>query len=411
MSTRWTITTGLFTAGLMFANAACDAQTDNPKPKAEPAPAPAPAATGETDPTRPDIGKLKVLVEGTDYKLETVVDNVKVPWAFAWTSPTRMLFTERAGSIRVVEDGKLAEKPLHMFDDVRTGMGEIGLMGMCVHPDYATNKFVYCAYGTKDDVRVVRFVDKGDALAEPKVILSGIPAASNHAGCRVRFGPDGKLYITAGDSTDRSLAPDLSSLAGKIHRLNDDGTVPDDNPFVKQDGAKPSIWTFGHRNPQGIDWDSKGTMVESEHGPTGDGAPQGFDECNVIVKGHDYGWPEAWGLEKTKAGADAAAVVWQSPVAPASGCFYNGDKFPAWKDSYFVGCLGGLRRNPDPGIYRMTFKDGKVVAQERMVTNMGRIRNVQVGPDGAIYFSTSNKDGRGKAHEGDDKIMRIVPVK
>ncbi|MFO0832631.1 MAG: PQQ-dependent sugar dehydrogenase [Phycisphaerales bacterium] len=370
---------------------------------------PAPAPEKPTEPGRMATGVMKVLEEGKDYKVETVVEGVEVPWAFAWTSPDRMLFTERPGRVRVVEQGKLLEKPIHVFEDVRTG-GEIGLMGMCVHPDYAKNKLVYIAYGTDDDVRVVRFVDKGDSLGEPKVILQGIPAAGNHAGCRVRFGPDGKLYITAGDSTKRSLAPDLTSLAGKIHRVNDDGSIPDDNPFTKTEGAKPSIWTYGHRNPQGIDWDSAGQMAETEHGPTGDGAPAGFDECNIIVKGHNYGWPDAWG-DKSKEGADAPAVVWNPSVAPASGCFYKGNMFPAWKDSFLVGHLGGLRRSPEPGICRVTFKDGKVVSQERMATNFGRIRCVEVGPDGAIYFATSNRDGRGRARENDDKIMRIVPVK
>jgi quinoprotein glucose dehydrogenase len=149
-------------------------------------------------------------------------------------------------------------------------------------------------------------------------------------------------------------------------------------------------------------------MAETEHGPTGDGAPPGYDECNIIIKGHDYGWPDAWG-DKTKEGADAPAAVWHPSVAPASGCFYKADLFPAWKDSFLVGHLGGLRRAPEPGIVRITFKDGKVISQERMATTFGRIRCVDVGPDGAVYFSTSNKDGRGREKPGDDKIMRIVP--
>ncbi|HEX2839172.1 MAG TPA: PQQ-dependent sugar dehydrogenase [Phycisphaerales bacterium] len=383
---------------------ACGVSCGQEPPKGAPGAEPASAA----DAGRMEVASMKVLEEGKDYAVETVVENVQVPWAFAWTSPDRMLFTERAGRIRVVEGGKLAEKPLHEIA-VRTG-GEIGLMGLCVHPEYAANKFVYVAYGTKEDVRVVRLVDRGDSLGDEKVILEGIPAARNHAGCRVKFGPDRKLYITAGDSTNNTLAPDLSSLAGKIHRVNDDGSIPDDNPFVGKDGAKPSIWSYGHRNTQGIDWDTTGMMAESEHGPTGDGAPPGYDECNIVVKGHDYGWPAAWG-SKTKEGADAPVVVWHPSVAPASGCFYRGELFPAWKDSFLVGHLGGLRREPQPGICRVMFKNGKVVGQERMATTYGRIRCVEVGPDGAVYFSTSNEDGRGRPRAGDDKILRIVPMK
>jgi glucose/arabinose dehydrogenase len=212
---------------------------------------PAEKVESPADPGRASVASMKVLEDGTDYKLETVVEGVQVPWAFAWTGKDRMLFTERPGRIRAVVGGKLVEKPLLELV-VRTG-GEIGLMGLCVHPDHARNKFVYAAFGTTNDVRVVRYIDNGDSLTEDKVIMSGIPAASNHAGCRLRFGPDGKLYITAGDSTKRSLAPDLTSLAGKIHRVNDDGSAPDDNPFVKHEGAQPTIWSYGHRNTQGID--------------------------------------------------------------------------------------------------------------------------------------------------------------
>lgn len=348
-----------------------------------------------------------------DYAVETVVEGVEVPWALAWTSPTRLLFTERPGRVRVVEDGKLLAEPLYTVPDiVQRRAGEIGLMGITVHPDYAKNKFVYIAYGSSEkDVRVVRLVDTGSTLSEPTVILKGIPAASNHAGCCLAFGPDGKLYVTAGDSTNRTLAPDLSSLAGKILRLNDDGSVPADNPFVGKQNARSEIWTYGHRNPQGLAWQpGTGVLFESEHGPTGDGFPQGDDEFNIIEKGHNYGWPSIVATQ-ARDGMDPPKLLWHTSIAPASAAYYDATLLPQWKGRVLVGALGGLRASPDPGVYVIEVKDGKVIAQARAATSYGRIRAVAVGPEGAVYFTTSNRDGRGRKNEKDDRIMRIMPVK
>jgi len=354
------------------------------------------------------------LADMSKVKVETVLEGLQVPWAIAWTGADRMLVNERPGRVRVatLKDGNwaLREKPLYNVPDlkVRRG-GEIGLEGLCVHPNYADNKFVYIAYGSSDnDVRVVRLKDTGDELIEPKVIIDKIPAAANHAGCRPAFGPDGKLYVTCGDSTNRKLAPDLKSIAGKTLRLNDDGTIPSDNPFVgKGDGVREEIFSYGHRNAQGIDWQpGSNLMFQSEHGPTGDGAPQGADEVNIVERGRDLGWPEAWG-KKPKEGADGPIVLWEKATAPASGCFYKGEVIPALAGQFLVGCLGGLRSDPEPGIYAIKLAGRKVVGQERWATTFGRIREVAVGPDGWVYFSTSNKDGRGKAMEGDDRVMRM----
>lgn len=387
---------------------------------AQPAAAPAPAVAA------PAQG---------DYTVQTVCEGLTVPWAIVFdpTAPAdnpRIFITERPGRVRVYEDGKL--NPIAAFtvpDIVRSRGGEIGLMGMCLHPDFATNKYVYLAYGSSEgDIRVVRYTfgpaqrsmqggekDPG-GFSDPKVIASGFPAGSNHAGCRIKFGPDKKLYITTGEMFQRQLAQDLTSLGGKILRVNDDGSIPADNPFTgdehKAKGVRPEIWAFGNRNPQGIDWQpGTGLLFETEHGPSGE-AGSGGDEVNIIERGRNYGWPIIH--NDMSPPADQPDLVtplhqWTPAIAPASAAFYAGDKFPQWKGNLFVGALGGLGRGPKPGLYRITLDGRNYAGQERLVPDLGRIRDVAVGPDGLIYFSTSNKDGRGRPAATDDRIMRLVP--
>jgi glucose/arabinose dehydrogenase len=238
------------------------------------------------------------------------------------------------------------------------------------------------------------------------LIIENIPAAQFHAGCRLRFGPDGKLYITTGDATEPDTAQKLDSLGGKILRLNDDGTVPSDNPYVGQKDARPEIWTYGHRNPQGLDW-QPGTNVlfETEHGPSGGDAPGGGDEVNIIEKGKNYGWPVIHHRD-ARAGLESPLLEYTPAVAPASGMFYRGSGFPQFRGNFFFGNLRGQT------IIRVVLDGRRVVSQERMLERQyGRIRDVAEGPDGAIYFSTSNRDGRGSPTDDDDRILRLVPVK
>ena len=366
------------------------------------------------------------------YKVETVVEKVNVPWDMCWDGTGRMLFTERSGAIRQYKDGKLDPNPVYTVPNIRTG-GEIGLMGICLHPDFKTNGYIYIAYGymndnpTDADVRVVRLKEKDGKVTEDKVILTGMLASpankrkgrdgkdvvsgSNHAGTSVRFGPDGKLYISTGERFEKQHSQEHDSLGGKILRVNDDGSIPSDNPYVGKDGWRPEIWAWGIRNAQGIDW-QPGTnlMFETEHGPSGEkGGNQ--DEFNLIEKGKNYGWPAISGKE-TREGMETPLIDWTPSVAPASCKFYNADKFPQWKGKVLVGALGGLRMPAErtPGIIIITLNGKKVASQERIVTDMGRIRAVNVGPDGYIYFSTSNKDGRGSAAANDDRICRLVPA-
>src|SRR5882762_2614037 len=227
-------------------------------------------------------------------KVETVVSGLQVPWSIVWAPDGRMIFTERVGRVRVFENGKLQTQPLFTVPDVEPS-GESGLMSIALHPQFATNHFLYLSYVYKTDsqyVRVVRYRETQNGFTERTVIIENIPSAQYHAGCRLRFGPDNKLYITTGDATQRDLAQRLDSLAGKILRVNDDGSVPSDNPFVGRQNARPEIWSYGHRNSQGIDWQPVTNLLwETEHGPSGFDGPGGGDEVNVIERGKNYGWP------------------------------------------------------------------------------------------------------------------------
>lgn len=368
------------------------------------------------------------------YATQTVCEGLEVPWAIAFLPGDRgdMLITERPGRVRLYKDGRLVPAPVLTVPNVmaRTGM-EVGLMGLCLHPDFSKNGWVYLAYGhTEGDIRIARYkyspskagakpgeIDPGE-FTEETILLRGIAAGPNHAGCRVKFGPDGKLYITTGEMFKRALAQDMTSLNGKILRINDDGSIPSDNPFVgdefKAKGTRPEIWSSGHRNPQGLAWQSgTGVLFETEHGPSGEvgsgASGQGGDELNIITKGQNYGWPVIH-HDQTKEGMESPLTQWSPSVAPASVMVYSGSRFPAWKDSVFVGALGGLGGQKKWGIIRLTVGNGKVASQEVLATGFGRIREVTEGPDGAIYFTTSNRDGRAQPKPGDDRIIRLTPA-
>ena len=342
------------------------------------------------------------------FRVETVVSNLEVPWSIVWAPDGRMFFTERPGRVRVYEKGQLAPSPILTIPDVEES-GESGLMSMALHPDFATNRWIYLAYTFSDGgqrVRVVRYRETTGGLAERTVIVDDIPAARFHAGCRVRFGPDRKLYITTGDATERPLAQRLDSLAGKTLRINDDGTIPSDNPFVGQANARGEIWSIGHRNAQGLDW-QPGTdlMFQTEHGPSGFDGPEGGDEVNIVEKGKNYGWPTVH-HDQSRTGLESPLLVYTPACAPASAAFYRGSQFPQFKGNFFLGCLRGVR------LIRVVLDGRKVVSQEDLLSGKyGRIRDVAEGPDGYLYFSTSNRDSRGRPASDDDRIMRLVPEK
>ncbi len=321
---------------------------------------------------------------------EVVADNLRIPWEIVFLPDGDLLVTERPGTIQRIHEGKKTQ--VYVIEDV-AHIGEGGLLGMALHPKFAENHFIYLysTYQTKNGLRnkVERYRFEESDLLEKTIIIDHIPADQYHNGGRIAFGPDGNLYITTGDSGQSNLAQDTGSLGGKILRLRDDGSIPSDNPFGN------AVYSFGHRNPQGLVWDDEGRLWATEHGRSG--ILSGFDELNLIGKGKNYGWPIIQG--------DAVREGMESPVAqsgssetwaPAGAAFY--------KDSIF---FGGLRGE---SLYAAKILDGnRVSLQVYFRQEFGRIRAVTVGPDNYLYITTSNTDGRGNPRAGDDKIIKINP--
>lgn len=335
-------------------------------------------------------------------RVEVVASDLNVPWSILFTSESRMLVTERPGRIRIIENGKLDQEPLITLPEV-SAEGEAGLMGLTLDPNYAENNYLYASYAYSQSgnlfVKVIRLIDEGSQARIDKTIIDNIPAAQNHAGSRIKFGPDGKLYISTGDASNKNLAQDLNSLAGKILRINGDGSIPEDNPFPNS-----PVYTYGHRNPQGFDW-HPGTnqLYATEHGPSGFDGPPGGDEINLIKKGANYGWPLVSHQNKRE-GLENPLKVYTPAIAPAGASFYWGTQIPSFKNSFLFAMLKG------EGIIKLVFDtNSQIMEEEKLeIGNIGRIREITVGPDGFIYFTTSNRDGRGEIRYNDDKVLRLT---
>jgi glucose/arabinose dehydrogenase len=360
---------------------------------------PAPATPTPTAPTAPP-SEVFTTADGVRFTVEPVVTNLEIPWSMAFAPDGRLFVTERPGRVRIVDLAARSTELALTLDDMYTE-SEAGLLGLALDPQFSQNRLVYLYQSARVSGggavnRVVRYREAGSRLAERVVLLDNIPAAPIHDGGRVKFGPDGLLYITAGDAANTGLAQDLASTAGKILRLNRDGTTPRDNPF-----GSP-IYSYGHRNPQGFDWHPvTGDLWASEHGNSGN------DEVNVIDAGTNYGWPRIEGSQ-AMAGMRTPITFYSPAIAPSGASFYRGERFPRFANNLFIGTLRGthlLRLVVDSSPQR------RLMSQERLLENrFGRIRDVVTGADGNLYVSTNNRDGRGSPASTDDRILRLAPA-
>ena len=344
----------------------------------------------------------QTITQSSDYTYTPVISNLAVPWSIIFPSSNTMYIAERSGTIRHFKDNQ-AQEPFYTFKEI-SSTSEEGLMGLELDPDYPNSPFVYASFAYQENnqmfVRIVRLTDINGKGQNPLTILDKIPAARFHAGTRLRFGPDQKLYITTGDATTKDIAQDLNSLGGKILRINKDGSIPEDNPFPNS-----YIYSYGHRNSQGIDFDPiSGVLFSTEHGPSLFDGAAGGDELNRILPGENYGWPLVSHTESTPEAIDPL-LVFTPAVAPASGVFYTGDKYPALQNAFL---FGGLRGE---GVFVIYLDESrqKVTSYEKLNINEGRIRDIAVSPDGYIYFSTSNRDGRGNPTDKSDQIFKLIP--
>lgn len=330
--------------------------------------------------------------------VRVVAANLEIPWALVFAPDGTLYATERPGRLVRVRDGTV-EKVADIPDVAPVGEG--GLLGLALDPRFSENHFLYLyhtydARGLKN--RVVRYRITDGGLEDQKILLDAIPGARFHDGGRIAVGPDGNLYVTTGDASNGDLAQRLDSLAGKILRIRSDGTIPADNPFP----GSP-VYSLGHRNPQGLAWAADGKLYSTEHGPSGPGANCCHDEINIIEAGKNYGWPTKVGSSSSPdpsfvspLGESGARETW----APG-GAAVLGDRL------YFGGLKGETLYVFD------LIPPGEVFAYANpralFRSQFGRIRDVVRGPDGALYFSTSNRDGRGKPTSDDDRIIRVDP--
>ena len=325
-----------------------------------------------------------------EINVEVAAENLKIPWEMAFLPEGTMLVTERPGTLLRIGKDRVA----HPVEGV-VHIGEGGLLGMALHPKFSENRWIYLFLTTVSGGglknRVERYRFEADRLSERKIIIDNILGAAFHDGGRIAFAPDGYLYITTGDATRMELSQDINSLAGKILRLKDDGSTPTDNPFGN------AVWSYGHRNPQGLAWDDQGRLWATEHGRS-TLTLSGMDELNLIEKGKNYGWPDIEGDAK-KEGMENPVIHSGPDVtwAPAAAVFYQGRIF-------FTGLRGA-------SLYEAVITpEGKVASfQAHFEKKFGRLRALTLGPDGFFYFSTSNTDGRGKPQARDDKIFRVDP--
>jgi glucose/arabinose dehydrogenase len=362
------------------------------------------SGSGRAPPPPPQPAK----VVKTGYRVIEIAKGLDHPWSMAFLPDGSMLVTEREGRLRLIKGGSLQSQPIAGVPAVHTG-SQAGLFDIVLHPNFAQNQIVYLTYaaGTAaaNGTQVARARFDGSALQDLQVIFKAMPLkdTDNHYGGRMAFLADGTFALTIGEGFEyREKAQDLTSDLGKIVRLNEDGSVPQDNPFVGQAGVRPEIYTWGHRNEQGLIFDApSGLLYETEHGP------RGGDELNIIVARKNYGWPViTYGMDYSgayvspytqRAGLEQPVTYWTPSIAPSGLAMYRGEKFPAWKGDLFVGALAFKH------LRRVHLDErGDVVNQEELLNDLHwRIRDVRAAPDGYLYVCTDEADGR---------VLRIEPA-
>lgn len=327
-----------------------------------------------------------------------VAAGLEHPWSMAFLPDGRVLVTERPGRLRLIVNGRLQAAPVSGVPKVVAG-GQGGLLDVVLHPDYADNGWIYLSFAAPSlrgaHTAVARARLDGNRLVDLKTIFraNNVAGGRVHFGSRLAFGGDGKLYVTVGERGDSDRAQDLDSHNGTTVRLNDDGTVPGDNPFLNTAGALPETYSYGHRNSQGMARHPvSGEIWLNEHGP------QGGDEINIVRAGVNYGWPVitygrsyagfSIGEGSEKPGMAQPILHWTPSIAPSGMAFYTGDKFPAWRGNLFVGSLKFRH------LVRLELDGERVVSQERLLEGaFGRVRDVRQGPDGLLYLLTDENEG------------------
>ncbi len=332
---------------------------------------------------------IGISAEDSQKDIEIFATDLNIPWEIAFLPDGSMLVTERSGNLLKIGQDRI-KIPVQGVNHI----GEGGLLGLALHPGFASNNFIYLYLTSQagDDVvnRVERYKLLGNTLSERKIIVDNIPGSLFHDGGRIAFGPDNLLYITTGDAGNSQSSQDRNSLSGKILRLNDDSSIPAGNPF------KNAVYSYGHRNPQGIAWDEEGKLWSTEHGRSG--LQSGLDEINLIKEGSNYGWPNIEG-DSGNSGM-ITPVIHSGPDitwAPADALYYEGRLF-------FTGLRG-------EALYEARLQGDKITeVKAHFKGEYGRLRVVNLGPDNYFYIATSNRDGRGSVNPGDDKIIRVNPA-
>ena len=393
--------------GLVTITAACQQNISTTQIPREQTPSPQTAQPTNSNSATNPIPSEKSTTP-VKFKVETIATGLEVPWDIEPTPDGRIFILERAGRIRLLLNQQLDPTPYPVTLENFSSKGQGGLMDMALHPDYASNKLIYLAYTVETNgamhTRVSRFRDTGTGLMLDRQIFSADPVDSTkHFGSRIGFGQDRKLYITLGERGKWDKAQDLGTVNGKTLRLQEDGTIPADNPFVGKAGAKPEVFSYGNRNTQAMAFQpGTGLIWQAEHGPSGNDRPGGGDEINIIEAGKNYGWPRIH-HSMTQPGLESPLKQFTPATAPGGAAFYTGDRFPQWQGNLFVANLRGQ------SLQRFTINGRQIMEVENLLSNeYGRLRAVAV-VDGYVYVSTSNGDGYGSGNRGADTILRLSP--